>query len=74
MAQVAVNWTANRPGVATVIVGAEKLSQLEDNIQALDFEIPTESSNRLEAVSRPEPQFLWRRNSRNDSRWCKSWR
>ena len=31
MAQVALNWVANRPGVASVIVGATKLSQLEDN-------------------------------------------
>ncbi|MBW4558124.1 MAG: aldo/keto reductase [Trichormus sp. ATA11-4-KO1] len=57
MAQVAVNWTANRPGIASVIIGATKQSQLEDNIQALSFDIPTELANRLEAVSRPEPQF-----------------
>lgn len=57
MAQVAVNWTANQPGIASVIVGATKLSQLEDNLNALDFEIPGELSDRLEAVSRPEPQF-----------------
>jgi aryl-alcohol dehydrogenase-like predicted oxidoreductase len=57
MAQVAVNWTANRPGIATVIVGASKLSQLEDNLKALDFEIESELANRLEVVSRPESQF-----------------
>ncbi len=57
MAQVAINWTANRPGVASVIVGATKRSQLEDNLKALDFEIPTELSDRLKAISRPEPQF-----------------
>ncbi|MDJ0798354.1 MAG: aldo/keto reductase [Calothrix sp. MO_167.B12] len=57
MAQVAVNWTVNRPGIASVIVGASKLSQLEDNIKALDFDIPAELTNRLETVSKPEPQF-----------------
>ena len=57
MAQVAVNWTANQPGIASVIVGATKLSQLEDNLKALDFEMPAELSDRLEAVSRPERQF-----------------
>ena len=57
MAQVAVNWTVNRPGVASVIVGASKLSQLEDNIKALDFGIPAELANRLEAISKPESQF-----------------
>jgi aryl-alcohol dehydrogenase-like predicted oxidoreductase len=57
MAQVAVNWTANQPGIGSVIVGATKLSQLEDNLKALDFEIPTELSDRLDAISCPESQF-----------------
>lgn len=57
MAQVAVNWTANRPGVGSVIIGATKLAQLDDNLKALDFQIPTELSDRLETISRPESQF-----------------
>jgi aryl-alcohol dehydrogenase-like predicted oxidoreductase len=57
MAEVAVNWTANRPGIASVIVGATKLSQLESNLKALEFEIPTELADRLEAISRPDRQF-----------------
>ena len=57
MAQVAVNWTATQPGVGSVIVGATKLSQLEDNLKALDFELPQELKNRLDEVSRPESQF-----------------
>jgi aryl-alcohol dehydrogenase-like predicted oxidoreductase len=57
MAQVAVNWTANRPGIASVIVGATNLSQLTDNLKALEFDIPTELADRLETVSRPELQF-----------------
>ena len=51
MAQVALNWVANRPGVASVLVGATKLHQLEDNLGALDFEIPGELSQRLDVVS-----------------------
>ena len=38
-------------------MGATKLSQLEDNLKALNFEIPSELSDRLDAVSRPEAQF-----------------
>lgn len=57
MAQVAINWTANRPGIGSVILGATKLAQLEDNLKALDFQIPDELSNQLEKVSRPEAQF-----------------
>ena len=57
MAQVAINWVANRPGVASVLIGATKLHQLQDNLGALEFEIPEELSQRLDAVSQPERKF-----------------
>jgi aryl-alcohol dehydrogenase-like predicted oxidoreductase len=57
MAEVALNWVANRPGVASAIVGATKLTQLAQNIAALSFEIPSELQDRLDAVSAPERGF-----------------
>ncbi|MEL6553412.1 MAG: aldo/keto reductase [Cyanobacteria bacterium J06621_11] len=57
MAQVAVNWVVNRPGVASVLVGATKLYQLEDNLGALDFQLPTDLQQRLDDVSKPEARF-----------------
>ena len=57
MAQVAVNWAVNRPGIASVLVGATKLHQLEDNLGALDFELPAELRQRLNEVSKPESRF-----------------
>ncbi|RWG80287.1 aldo/keto reductase [Mesorhizobium sp.] len=62
MAQLALNWVATQPGIATVILGATKLAQLQDNLGALDFEIPTALRQRLEAVSSvaapfPHPYF-----------------
>ena len=57
MAQVAVNWVLNRPMVSSVIIGATKLHQLQDNLSALDFEIPIELQQKLDAVSRPEVRF-----------------
>ncbi|MFM7426014.1 MAG: aldo/keto reductase [Elainella sp.] len=56
MAQVA-NWAAHQPGVGSVIVGATKLHQLEDNLKALEFQIPAELLFRLNQVSQPEAQF-----------------
>ena len=56
-AQVAVNWITRRPGVASTIVGATRLEQLEDDLQALEFDIPPELSRRLEEASRPETVF-----------------
>jgi aryl-alcohol dehydrogenase-like predicted oxidoreductase len=57
MAQVALNWVAHRPAVAAVIIGATKLHQLQDNLGALDFEIPTELQQRLDEASRPQTRF-----------------
>jgi len=57
MAEVALNWVANRPGVASVLVGATKVNQLEQNIAALSFEIPAELRQRLDSVSAPERTF-----------------
>jgi aryl-alcohol dehydrogenase-like predicted oxidoreductase len=53
MAQVAINWVAGRPGVATVLVGATRKSQLDDNLAALDFELPAALRARLDSVSAP---------------------
>lgn len=57
MAQVALNWVVNRPAVASVIVGATKLHQLQDNLTALDFDIPPELLKRLDEISKPETRF-----------------
>lgn len=57
MAQVALNWVAGRPGVATVILGATKLAQLEDNLGAFDFELPAGARARLDAASAPAARY-----------------
>jgi aryl-alcohol dehydrogenase-like predicted oxidoreductase len=53
-AQVALQWVMSQPGVGSTIIGATKLTQLEDNLGALDFTIPTELRGKLDAVSAPE--------------------
>jgi aryl-alcohol dehydrogenase-like predicted oxidoreductase len=57
MAQVALNWVAHRPGVASVIVGATRPEQLAENLAALTFDLPAELRSRLDAVSAPAPAF-----------------
>jgi aryl-alcohol dehydrogenase-like predicted oxidoreductase len=49
--QVALNWVATQPGVTSTIIGASKLSQLEDNLRYAEFEIPAEARKRLDEVS-----------------------
>lgn len=53
-AQVALNWVSRRPGVTSTIIGATKVSQLEDNLKALAFDIPEAQATRLAEVGRPE--------------------
>ncbi|RKG53479.1 aldo/keto reductase [Corallococcus sp. AB011P] len=53
-AQVALAWVTRRPGVASTIIGATRMEQLEANLHALDVRIPDALAATLEAVSRPE--------------------
>jgi aryl-alcohol dehydrogenase-like predicted oxidoreductase len=57
MAQLALNWVANRPGVGAVIVGASTPEQLASNLGALDFELPQAIADDLDAASRPPLPF-----------------
>jgi aryl-alcohol dehydrogenase-like predicted oxidoreductase len=53
--QVSLNWVATQPGITSTIIGASKLSQLEDNLRYAEFEIPVELRARLDEVSAIEP-------------------
>jgi aryl-alcohol dehydrogenase-like predicted oxidoreductase len=53
-AQVALNWVITQPGVTSTIIGATKLAQLNDNLQAAEIKIPAELRKRLDEVSTPE--------------------
>ena len=57
VAQVALAWVLARPGVASPILGARTLAQLEGNLQALDLVLPVELIARLDAASDPAPIF-----------------
>jgi aryl-alcohol dehydrogenase-like predicted oxidoreductase len=57
MAAVALNWLANRPALSSVILGATRLEQLEQNLGALDFELPTQLRDQLDQVSALPPLF-----------------
>jgi hypothetical protein len=53
-AQVALNWVATQPGITSPILGATKLSQLEDNLGAIEFSIPAELRKSLDDASAME--------------------
>jgi aryl-alcohol dehydrogenase-like predicted oxidoreductase len=54
-AQVALAWLCSRPAVVAPILGATKLSHLEDGLSALELELEAEEIAALEAPYRPHP-------------------
>lgn len=57
MAQVALAWTLAQPGVGSVLIGASKLVQLNDNLAALEFVLTDDQRARLDTVSAIVPGF-----------------
>jgi aryl-alcohol dehydrogenase-like predicted oxidoreductase len=51
-AEVALNWVVTQPGVGSTLIGATKLSQLDSNLAALEFEIPAALRARLDDASK----------------------
>ena len=50
-----MNWVATQPGITSTIVGATKVTQLDDNLASIDFAIPTDLRKRLDEASALEP-------------------
>ena len=54
-AQVALAWLLHRPGVTAPIVGATKVSHLEDALAAEQLELSADEMRRLEELYVPHP-------------------
>jgi aryl-alcohol dehydrogenase-like predicted oxidoreductase len=55
--QVAIAWLSRQPGVTSPILGARTAAQLEDNLGALDVELPPEAWRRLDEASHIAPIY-----------------
>jgi aryl-alcohol dehydrogenase-like predicted oxidoreductase len=53
VARIALAWVQAQPGVSSTIIGARRLAQLEDNVQAIDVMLTAEERDRLDALTRP---------------------
>jgi aryl-alcohol dehydrogenase-like predicted oxidoreductase len=56
-ARVALAWVQARPGVASTIIGARTLQQLDDNLKALELKLRPEHVAALDALSAPTLGF-----------------
>jgi aryl-alcohol dehydrogenase-like predicted oxidoreductase len=57
MAQVALAWTLARRGVASTLVGASQILQLQSNIAASDLQLDADQMERLNTASAPVAGF-----------------
>ena len=57
IAQTALAWLLARPAISSVIIGANKMSQLEDNLKAAELRLSTEEVERLSATTAPAAQY-----------------
>jgi len=61
VAQVALRWVMDQPGVTSTIIGAKNEQQLNDNIAATQLSLTEEDRERLNEVSairKPYPQWM----------------
>lgn len=57
VARVALAWLLTKPFVTSVILGAKRLDQLDDNLAAADLVLPADALEALDAVSQPPPRY-----------------
>jgi aryl-alcohol dehydrogenase-like predicted oxidoreductase len=53
VARIALAWVQAQPGVTSTTIGARRLAQLEDNLEALDVKLSAEEFGRLDALTKP---------------------
>ncbi|XP_076468829.1 1-deoxyxylulose-5-phosphate synthase YajO-like isoform X2 [Babylonia areolata] len=74
VAQVSLRWLLQKPVVSSVIIGATKMQQLDDNMAAGNgWELTAEEMKELDEVSKPETPYpyemVWRVNSTRTNPW-----
>ena len=57
VAQLALAWLLHQPAVTSVIIGAKKQEQLEDNLKAIDVQLDAAELQKLGEVSKLTPEY-----------------
>ncbi len=69
VAQIALAWILANRAVTSVIIGARKPAQLEDNLKAIDVKLSAEDLKALDEVSRLTTEYpAWMENLGSDRR------
>lgn len=68
VARLALAWLLHQPAVTSVIIGAKRVDQLEDNLKAVDVKLTNEDLQKLDEVSRlpaEYPGWMFERQGRD---------
>jgi aryl-alcohol dehydrogenase-like predicted oxidoreductase len=57
IAQIAIAWVLTKPFVSSVLLGANKFSQLEDNLGAANVKLRLEEVAALDEFTAPQPIY-----------------
>ncbi len=57
VAQVALAWLLHQPVVSSIIIGAKKAEQLDDNLKAITVTLDTDELAKLNEVSKPTTEY-----------------
>ncbi|MDO7847727.1 aldo/keto reductase [Hymenobacter sp. M29] len=57
VAALALAWLLHQPVVSTVIIGAKKMDQLEDNLKAVDVQLTPDELKQLDEVSKLAQEY-----------------
>jgi len=57
VASVALAWVHAQPAVSSIIIGARRLSQLDDNVRAVDVNLSAEELDQLDTLTKPNFGF-----------------
>ncbi len=57
VAQIALAWLLHQPVVTSIIIGAKKQEQLQDNLKAVDVTLSADELARLDEVSKLAPEY-----------------
>ena len=55
--QLALGWLLEQSGVSSVILGAKKMGQLEDNLEAIDVSFTEGDLERIDELTKPAPNY-----------------
>ena len=68
IAQAALNWLLQKPGVTSVLIGARREEQLVDNLKAASWKMTLDEVKRLDEISAKPPIYPYWHQRRNNVR------